>query len=278
MISIITAIHNGLEFNKIFLEYLRKYTYNQFELIIIDNCSTDGSKEFFNKSGAIIIENIENYSYPVCQNQGIKIATGNYLFFLNNDLIVSPQWDKRLIDTANIHNLDIVSASGIENMGSIKLTQSISRKWKRIKNPLSLIGFSETNLRLMHYLMYGNWKKYCNNLFQKNNTKVIEGIVGNNVMMTRKAIRLIGEWDERIQIADFDLFMRSKLRSLKYNDIKPCHISLGVFIHHYIRMTVKYAVKPKPFYDKANLIPLEKKWNKDELDTLNPDNETLRKV
>ena len=277
MISIITAIHNGLAFNKIFFESLNKFTFNKFELIIIDNCSNDGSREYFKSSGTIVIENKENYSYPVCQNQGIKIAKGDYLFFLNNDLIVSPEWDKRLIDTAEIHDLDIISASGIENMGTPRSTQSISRKWKRVKNPLSVFGFSEVNLRFMHYIMYGNWKNYCNNLFLKNKNIVVEGIVGNNVMMTRKAINLIGEWDERIQVADFDLFMRSKLRSIQFNDIKPCHISLGVFIHHYIRMTVKYAVKPKPFFDKPNLIPLEDKWSKEELETLNPDIETLRK-
>ena len=108
-ISIITAIHNGIAFNKIYLDSLKRYTHNEFELIIIDNASTDGSTEFFQQNGAVIIKNEKNFSYPYTQNQGIKIATGEYLFFLNNDIIVSPQWDKYLIEIAAKNNLDIIS-------------------------------------------------------------------------------------------------------------------------------------------------------------------------
>ena len=277
MISIITAIHNGLAFNKIYMEYLNKYTYNQFELIIIDNCSNDGSTDFFKNSGAVVIENKVNYSYPVCQNQGIRIAKGEYLFFLNNDIILSPEWDKKLIEIAKQHQIDIISASGVENMGSAKATQTISRKWKRTKNPLSVFGFSGFNLRLMHKLMYGNWERFCNKLFNKYKHQVVEGIVGNNVMMTKRAIAIVGEWDERLQMADFDLFMRTKKRYLEQHDIKPCHIAMGVYIHHFVRMTIKYAVKPIPFADKNNIIPLQGKWSAEEIENLHPDNETLRK-
>lgn len=47
MISIITAIHNQLEVNKIFYNSLKKSTFNSFELIILDNNSTDGSSDYF---------------------------------------------------------------------------------------------------------------------------------------------------------------------------------------------------------------------------------------
>ncbi len=276
-ISIITAIHNGLSFNKIYWESLQQYTHHPFELIIIDNVSEDGSAAFFEQRGCRVIRNAANYSYPYCQNQGIHAATSDYLFFLNNDIIVSPQWDKHLIDASKLHELDILSASGIENMGDRKTTQALDRKWKRVKNPLKIFGFGEKNLRLMFRLMYGNWEKFCNKIFAKNGLRVVEGIVGNNVMMTKRAIQIMGPWDETMQSADFDLFMRSKKRSLEHQDIKPCHIVLGAFIHHYNRMTVKYAVKPKPFADKKNLIALSEKWSAKDLEIFHPNNETLRK-
>ncbi|MGN6618470.1 MAG: glycosyltransferase family 2 protein [Ilyomonas sp.] len=277
MISIITAIHNGLSYNQLFVSSLKKYTNSDYELIIIDNASTDGSHEFFKKTGAKLILNKQNLSYPVCQNMGIQEAKSDHIFFLNNDLILSPSWDTRLIETATLHNLDIVSACGVENMGDFKTTRRFSRKWKRAKNLLLPFGFGKNNLRLMHKLMYGNWEKFCEERFKEYDYKVVEGIVGNNVMITRKGLNIAGLWDERIQAADFDLFMRSKKISLAGGGIKPSHIALGVYIHHYIRMTSKYAVKAKPFSDIDNLIGLSDKWTKEELDLLHPDNETIRK-
>ena len=88
MISIITAIHNQLEMNEIFWENLKKYTHYPFELIIIDNHSSDGSKEFFIEKGATVIANQANYSYPYTQNQGIKIAHGEYILILNPDTVL----------------------------------------------------------------------------------------------------------------------------------------------------------------------------------------------
>jgi len=272
MISIITAVHNGLAFNKIYLEYIRKYTKNPYEVIIIDNASTDGTREFFQASGCKVIANDLNYSYPYTQNQGIRAATGEYLFFLNNDIIVSPSWDQRLIEAAGREGVDIISAAGIENMGNSKETQALSRQWKKVKNPLMfLFGFGERNLRLMHRLMYGNWEKFCEQRFKQFGYRTVEGIVGNNVMMTRRAIEIMGLWDERIQGADWDLFIRTKKRSVEMGDIKPCHIALGVFIHHYIRMTAKYAVKATPFADAGNIIGLEEKWTREQIDRFHPD-------
>lgn len=265
-ISIITAVHNGIVFNKLYEYYLQKYTRHPYELIIIDNISTDGSREFFKQQGAIVIENEKNYSFPYCQNQGIKVATGDYLFFLNNDIIVSPGWDKKLIDIAKLHGVDIISAKGVENMGDKVLDKKFDHAWKRVKNPLTVFGFGKRNLQLMHRLMYGNWEKFCTSQYEKYGTEIVEGILGNNVMMTRNAINKVGLYDEQIQSADFDLYIRTKKRSVEVGDIKPCQVALGVYIHHYIRLTSKYAIKPVPFADADNLIKLTDKWTAREID------------
>ena len=129
-----------------------------------------------------------------------------------------------------------------------------------------IFGFGENNLSLMHKVMYGNWERFCEKQYTQYGTTVVEGILGNNVMITRKAIDKIGFWDERIQSGDFDLFMRTKKYSLEYGDIKPCHVALGVYIHHFIRMTSKYGKKkPTPFADKDSLISLWDKWNEQEI-------------
>ncbi len=259
MISIITAVHNGLPMNRIFWQSLRKYTFHPFELIIIDNKSTDGSREFFKSVGAVVIENELNYSYPVCQNQGIAKAKYDTFVFINNDIIVSPDWDKRMLDAADAAGLDVITPVGIEMLEDAVSSKAIKRRWLKVKNPLAVFGFSTFNLKLMHRLMYGNWERFANKRFEKFGLAVKEGFVGNTVMMRREALAKIGLWDERIQGADFDLYIRSKKRNIEHNDIKPVHMALGVFIHHYIRLTSKST--RAPFADKDNIISNEDKWS-----------------
>jgi len=263
MISLITVIHNGLPMNRIFWESLNKYTFQPFELIVIDNNSTDGSREFFESRGARVIAQGGNYSYPVSHNKGIKAAKYDVLFFLNNDIIVSPQWDKKLMDIAELNGLEIITPVGIERLENEDVTKAIKRKWLRVKNPLSVFGFSRFNLKLMHRLMYPDWEQFSQKRAAKFGTSIMEGFVGNTVMMKRSAIEKIGMWDERIQGADFDLYIRSKKRHLEQGDLKPVHVALGVFVHHYIRLTVKST--REPFLDRDNLITPEEKWGPEQM-------------
>ncbi|MGE4294075.1 MAG: glycosyltransferase family 2 protein [Campylobacterales bacterium] len=259
MISIIVAVYNQLEMNKLFVESLNRYSTLPFELIIIDNGSTDGSAEFFEGVGAKVIRNSGNYSYPVCQNIGIKNAKYDIYAFLNNDIIVSPKWDERFVEVMKRNGLDIVTSCGIERMESKQIKKFYRKKWSKIKE---LVGFffgqGRFSLKLMHRLMYGNWEQFCEKRFSRFGYRAEEAFVGNCVIMTKRAVELIGLWDERIQAADYDLYLRSKKRSLETGDIKPVHVALGIWVHHYIRLTVKGGYPP--FVDRANIISPEEKW------------------
>ena len=266
MISIITAIYNQRAVNEIFWHNLKRYTYHPFELIIIDNGSTDGSDEFFESVGAIVIKNKANYSYPYSQNQGIKVAKSDWLAFLNNDVIVSSQWDKKIISSMLDHSLDVATSCGIEQVEDLIATRKYKHRWQKIKNLVGLVGYNKMTLQLMHRWMYGDWEKFTTDRQNRFKNMIKEGFVGNTVVMTRLAVSKIGLWDERLQAADFDLYLRSKSRSEKYGDIKPVHICLDVFNHHYIRLTAK--MKYPKFVDYDNLINLEEKWSAEEMSWL----------
>ncbi len=266
MISIITAIYNQKPVNQLFWENLLKYTKNKFELIIIDNASTDGSGDFFESVGATVIRNSANYSYPHSQNQGIALAKYDWLAFLNNDIIVSPDWDQRLMDNMLHNNLEVASVCGIEQVENFIATRTLKRKWKRSKNFLSIFGNNKTTLQLMHKFMYWDWVDFCNSRYEEFKFQIKDGFVGNTVMMRRSAIAKIGTWDETLQQGDFDLYLRCKQRELEYGDIRSMHICLDVFIHHYIRLTIKAGYPP--FADRANLVSLESKWSEKYLDYL----------
>lgn len=273
MISIITAVHNQLAMNKLFVESLQRYSTFPFELVIIDNASSDNSAEYFESIGAKVIRNQRNYSYPYTQNQGIAAATGDIMAFLNNDIIVCPGWDALLLETMKVNQLDIITSCGIEQVESREASIRLRRKWNYAKNLLGVLPTSVATLKAMHWLMYGNWRTFCKKRDHDFHNAVKEGFVGHSVFCSRRAIELLGTWDERLQAADFDIYMRSKQRNLNFGDIKPCHIALNIFNHHYIRLTVKS--KPQPFADAQNIIKLEQKWSEEERKNLLKDIELI---
>lgn len=265
MVSIISAVHNQLEMNKIFWEFLKKNTFHPFELIIIDNASTDGSGAFFESVGARVIRNSQNFSYPVTQNQGAAIARFDHFAFLNNDIIVGKNWDKICLEVMAFHGLDVATPSGIERVETKAKTKALNRRWNRIRNLVGLFGINRTTLLLMWKWMYGDWEKFCDSRLQRFENQIVEGFVGNSIIMTRNGYEKVGAWDERIQGADWDLYARSKKRALTHRDVKPVHTVLAAFNHHFVRLTSKS--KPPPFADKDNIISPEQKWG-DELASL----------
>ena len=71
-----------------------------YELIVVDNASTDNTKEFLQTiNGTVkIITNSENLGYLKACNLGVKKADGKYIVLLNNDTIIKPNWLENLID------------------------------------------------------------------------------------------------------------------------------------------------------------------------------------
>ncbi len=261
MISIITAIHNQLAMNEIFIDSLRKNTSNPYELIIIDNNSTDGSRELFEKAGAIVIHNDANYSYPYCQNQGIERAKYDVLAFFNNDIMLSKDWDVHLLKVLGKDNYDVVSFASNDRGANLRETKSSEFRWKWIKYPvLTLFGVSKFSLKLMFKLMYGSWDKYCAKKLRQHGYAMGEGFSGSVIAMNRRAIEKVGLWDESMQGADFDLYGRTKLRNMKYGDIQPLSIIAGVYQHHFGRLTAKSRKKPVQFSDAHVLRPFDEKW------------------
>ncbi len=261
-LSIITAVHNQLAVNRWYVEHLKRCTRLPYELIVIDNASTDGSAEFFEQAGAKVIRNSANYSYPYTQNQGIAAAQGEWLAFLNNDIVVPDAWDTRLLASAERNGLDALTVCGVERVETPEATQVLRRRWKRAALPVRLFGAKQPWLALSHRWMYGNWQRFTQDRIQRFEGQTLEGYVGNSVLMNRRALDLAGLWDERIQAADADLFLRVKKRAVEHGDIKPVHIALDVFVHHYIRITMR--AKPPVFADAAHLIPIEQKWSQQE--------------
>lgn len=98
-VSIIVLNWNGEAYLKDCLASLEKQTYQNIELILVDNASQDNSvalvKEYFPKLKIIISH--ENLGFGAGNNLGIKAAKGKYIMILNNDTEVDPRCIEELV-------------------------------------------------------------------------------------------------------------------------------------------------------------------------------------
>jgi len=103
LVSVIIVNYNGKEYLEKCLESLMKINYKNYEVIIVDNNSTDQSIEFVKNTypSIIIIKLEKNYGFAEPNNIGAKNAKGDFLIFLNNDTEVSPNFVEKMVNVLN---------------------------------------------------------------------------------------------------------------------------------------------------------------------------------
>ncbi len=92
--SVVIPNYNGEKYIETCLDSLLAMQFRDYELIIIDNASTDGSLEMIRgrKEPMVLIENTKNLGFAAAVNQGIRKAQGEYVALLNNDVEVDDNW------------------------------------------------------------------------------------------------------------------------------------------------------------------------------------------
>ncbi|MBI9070460.1 MAG: glycosyltransferase family 2 protein [Melioribacteraceae bacterium] len=89
-ISIIIVSYNSFEVLKNCLKTLIEYSKEfNYEIIIVDNNSTEGNVRIITDQfeNIILIQNNENLGFAKANNQGLNIAKGEYILYLNNDMV-----------------------------------------------------------------------------------------------------------------------------------------------------------------------------------------------
>ena len=105
VVSVIILNYNGKEYLETCLNSVLNSAYSNFEVIFVDNGSSDGSVDFVKEKFACypclrIVINSENLGFAEGNNVGAQHAKSDLLVFLNNDTKVYPNWLGELVKTA----------------------------------------------------------------------------------------------------------------------------------------------------------------------------------
>lgn len=112
--SLVIPVYNQLDYTRQCLASIARCTDQPYELIIVDNASTDGTHEFLCDVKATIITNQHNLGCAKAWNQGIRASGGDVVGILNNDIVVTPGWLKGLAAFMEKTGYGLVSPSARE--------------------------------------------------------------------------------------------------------------------------------------------------------------------
>ncbi len=85
--TVIIPNYNGKAYTEKCLDSLRRQTCMDFDIVVVDNCSEDGSADLVNEKypEVRLIRLSENFGFSRAVNEGIRIANTEYIILLNND-------------------------------------------------------------------------------------------------------------------------------------------------------------------------------------------------
>jgi len=111
-ISIIIPVYNVQEYLEKCLLSVMKQKYKNFEVIIIDDGSSDNSqsiyRKFLNIDSRIIVRRQKNQGISDARNAGIKASTGDYIFFLDADDWIEPDYINNCVKVLEYSNTDLL--------------------------------------------------------------------------------------------------------------------------------------------------------------------------
>lgn len=179
--------------------YGQKIRDQEIEIIVVDNGSTDGSKEYLNsiREPITILYNAENIGYAPACNQGMKKASGRYILLLGNDTVIPDKTLEQCVVFLDMYsNCGAVGCKLLNPDGSI---QNNCKKFPKFKNAIyTYLSLDRLN------------RDYDMNWFNYDETREVEQISTTFLMIRKSVLEQIRYFDEGYKILynDVDLCKR----------------------------------------------------------------------
>ena len=128
MISVIVPVYNVEEYLEECLESIRKQTYQNIEVILVNDGSTDGSKEicerYCQQDPRFRLINKENQGLSIARNRGVKESNGEYIMFVDSDDVVKENIVEVLLSYMKA-DVDLVECNLTQNKEELQKNKPI---------------------------------------------------------------------------------------------------------------------------------------------------------
>ncbi|SDM98669.1 Glycosyltransferase involved in cell wall bisynthesis [Streptomyces sp. cf386] len=144
-LSVIVPFYNVQQYAPDTLKSLRANTRGDFEFILVDDCSTDGTPDILARAerelpGAVVVRHEQNGGLATARNTGIDKARGEYLTFLDGDDWLAPGYFPQLLAAIEELGCDFVRTDHVQCTGRARSIHRVphGRRWT-VMNPREAI-------------------------------------------------------------------------------------------------------------------------------------------
>ncbi len=163
-ISVIVPVYNTLDCLKRCVDSIMRQSYENLELILVDDGSTDGSGEFCNKlekqDNRIRVYHKENGGASSARNIGIRNAVGDYIGFVDSDDYIDTDMYQKMMELAIEKNLQMVQISREE-------VDEEGNKLKDICVPPEDIRFCDSETFMKELLLHQGDCSFCTKIVKR---------------------------------------------------------------------------------------------------------------
>lgn len=177
LVSLIIPIFNGEKYLRECLNSICEQTYENIEIILIDDGSTDNSaliaKEFVSTDKRFKFFQFENRGCSAERNFGISICSGDYVGIVDQDDILHKQYVEYFMTLLIKYNVDVATSYKVNSFSGINISNN-----KLNFNKAELINGNEAaKFMLLNKFIIGPWNKIIKKeLLTKNNIKFLENL------------------------------------------------------------------------------------------------------
>lgn len=227
-VSIIIVNYNTKQLTKACIDSVFLHTVDiEFEVIVVDNASTDGSIDLFKQDKRVVfIESNENLGFGKANNLGFKYAKGKYIFLLNSDTVLLNNAVKLFFDWME-HEDGHVACIGTCLLDIDRNYTYSYGKFPSVKNIISDILFSRLRKNRESSMCYSD-KSYLN----------VDFVSGADLFIRRNVIDEFGLFDP-------NFFMYYEETDLQYRYMLHGYRSGVIFTPQIIHLQGASSLKKK---------------------------------
>lgn len=171
LISVIIPLYNSEQHIEKILEMLDKQTFKEFEVIFINDGSTDNTRVKLEKLGNkdnIVIYNKSNGGPSSTRNFGLGKASGEFIVFIDDDDIIEPHYLEVLYK--NIQDVDlVVSSYKTTQINNVKINSPTKNKKEIIEKSEFIKRFADLKGNFVYHPLWN--KIYKRQIIEENNVK-----------------------------------------------------------------------------------------------------------